>query len=177
MSLTKRQGHTSLCQTQIKPNWARKTRTSIQKFIQWLRKGQKSSLLKLPHFQSSRGVEVTSKSPVVCSVSRVSVKRTVNVTFWIVVHTLIPQLKPKLSIFFHRIYYIRQNIYLLSFYFYVQFFSFIQNYNQTSQIVWKINGYSQYTVISGHILHSRGAALVKTTTSLHVVSYLTINIK
>ena len=177
MSLTKRQGHTSLCQTQIKPNWARKTRTSIQKFIQWLRKGQKAGFVELAYFQSFRGVEVATKSPVLCSVSRVSVKKTVNVKFWIVVHTLIPQLKPKLSIFFHRIYYIRQNIYLLSFYFYVQFFSFIQNYNQTSQIVWKINGYSQYTVISGHILHSRGAALVKTTTSLHVVSYLTINIK
>ena len=27
---------------QIKPNWARKTSTTIQKFIQWLRKGQKN---------------------------------------------------------------------------------------------------------------------------------------
>ena len=36
----------------------RKTRTAIQKYIQWLRKGQKTGLVKLAYLQSSRGVDV-----------------------------------------------------------------------------------------------------------------------
>lgn len=47
LSLTERHGHTGtwICQTQIKPNWAWKTRTTIQKYIQWLRKGQRVGLV------------------------------------------------------------------------------------------------------------------------------------
>ena len=40
LTLTERHGHTRVCRTQIKPNWARETCNTIQKFIQWLRKGQ-----------------------------------------------------------------------------------------------------------------------------------------
>ena len=56
--IAQRDCHTWICRTQIKPNWARKTHITIQKFIQWLRKGQKTGLVKLAYFQSSRGVEV-----------------------------------------------------------------------------------------------------------------------
>ena len=45
MSLTERQVHTWICHTQISPNWARKTRKTIQKYIQWLRKGQGTGLV------------------------------------------------------------------------------------------------------------------------------------
>ena len=87
MSWTERYGHTCICRTQIKPNWARKTRTTIQKFIQWLRKGQKTGLVKLAYFQSSRG-----RFWVAC---HASAWKEVYLTFWIVVYTLISQLKPK----------------------------------------------------------------------------------
>ena len=68
MPYTEKYGHTWICRTQIIYNWARKTRTTIQKLTQWLRKGQKTGLVKLAYFQSSRGV-----------------------------HTLISQLKPKFN--------------------------------------------------------------------------------
>lgn len=51
MSLTEGHGHTWICRTQIKPNWARKTRNTIQKFILLLRKRQKTALVKLAYFQ------------------------------------------------------------------------------------------------------------------------------
>ena len=43
-SSTERYGQTWICRMQIKPNWARNTRTTIQKFLQWLRKGPKTGL-------------------------------------------------------------------------------------------------------------------------------------
>ena len=52
------------------PNWARKTRTTIQKYIQRLQKGQKTGLVQSAYFPSSRGEKVA-----LGSVSRVSVKR------------------------------------------------------------------------------------------------------
>ena len=55
---SERYGRTWICRTQIKPNWTRKTRTTMQKSIQWLRKGQKTGLVQSAYFPISRGVKV-----------------------------------------------------------------------------------------------------------------------
>ena len=61
-----------------KSNLTGRERIAIQKFIQWLRIGQKTGLVKFAYFQGSRGVDVASKNPALCSVSRVSVKRSLS---------------------------------------------------------------------------------------------------
>ena len=70
------------------PLWAIQKRTKNWFSDSWV--------LILAHFQSSRGPEVASKTLVLCSVSRVSVNKA-YVTFWIFVHTVIPQLKAKFN--------------------------------------------------------------------------------
>ena len=101
MSLTDRHGHTWIFQTQVKPNWARKTRTTILKYFQLFRKGKRTGLVThgFWYWHIFRVLEVQrslSKSLVLCSVSRVSVNKA-YVTFWIFVHTVIPQLKAKFN--------------------------------------------------------------------------------